>query len=81
MAGASLFLRVRAGAEPTAHAFARLKIMQSDPERVHVLMLTLIYAPDGLYLPPFCDPFTMRSEKVDFSLTRTDLTSPGYGTG
>jgi hypothetical protein len=26
--------------------------MQSDPGRVHVL--TLIYIPDGLYLPPFC---------------------------
>jgi hypothetical protein len=28
--------------------------MQSDLERVLVLMLTLIYVPDGLYLPPFC---------------------------
>jgi hypothetical protein len=49
LVGAGLFLRNRPGADPTAHAFTRLTIMQSDPERVHVLMVTLIYAPDGLF--------------------------------
>lgn len=52
-----------------AHAFARLTIMQSDPRCVHVLMLTLIYAPDGLYPPPFCSAcrFLFSTDIIFFS--------------
>jgi hypothetical protein len=61
--------------------------MQSDPGRVHVL--TLIYIPDGLYLPPFCCAcrFFFSTHIILFHLQlwvqrrRTDLTSSGYGTG
>jgi hypothetical protein len=83
LAGANLFLRIRVGAEPTADAFAGLTIMQSDPEHVHVLMLTLIYIPDGLYLPPFCGAYRFFSTDIiflfpTFNSLRSSI-SPGNG--
>ena len=44
-------------ASALVHVFARLTIMQSNPECVHVFILTLIYTPDRLYLPQFCGVF------------------------